>query len=127
MPPATMYPSSSGGGMVSQDERSQAMLMWILCIVASFFGLPWLPPLIFFLISKDKPFVYRHAAMALSLCLVAFVVCVILFVTVVGIILIPIVGIFELIICIMGAIAANKGDEYDPPLFAGLAKSMFKV
>jgi uncharacterized protein len=122
MPPTTNYPRPSGGGMVSQEEKSQAMLMWVLSIIASL-----LAPLIFYLISKDKPFVYRHSAMSLALCIVTFVVYVILGITVIGMILLPVVWIFQLVVCIMGAMAANKGDQYDPPLIGGLAKSMFKV
>src|SRR5689334_2705181 len=61
MPPTTSYPMSSGGGMVSQDAKSQAMLMWILTI---FFG--FIPGLIFFLTAKDKPFTYRQSALSLT-------------------------------------------------------------
>ena len=108
--------------MVSQDEKTQAMLMWILSIPLGFIS-----GLIFMLVAKDKPFVYRHAVEALTLTLAVNVIVVILIATVVGIIIAPFVGIFGLVICIMGALAANKGDEYNPPITAGLCKSMFKV
>ena len=110
------------GGMVSQDERTQAMLAWILSIPLGFIS-----GLIFFLISKDKPFVYRHAAQALTLTLAVNIIMIVLVMTVVGIILAPFVGLFGLIICIMAALAANKGEEYNPPITSGLAKSMFKI
>lgn len=119
-PPLTTY--APGLGAASADDRNQAMLMWVLSIFFQF-----LAPLIFFLVTKDKPFVYRHAAMSLALCLVTAIVAIILFVTLVGILLIPLVGIFHLIICIMGAMAASRGEAYDPPMFAGMAKSLFKV
>lgn len=108
--------------MVSQEEKTQAMLVWLLSIIAGF-----IPSLIFYLIAKDKPFVYRHAGQALAFTLAVVVVDIVLFVTVVGALLVPLVGLFALIIIIMAAIAANKGDEYNPPLTSGLAKSMFHV
>jgi len=51
MPPMTNYPMSSGGGMVSQDDKSQAMLMW-----NSLDFLWFVPSLIFFLTAKDKAY-----------------------------------------------------------------------
>jgi uncharacterized membrane protein len=125
MPPASNYPRPVGGGMVSQEEKTQALLMWIL-------GLPlgFISPLIFFLISKDKPFVYRHAAQALAFHLVIFcaaIVASMLLIVLIGLFLFPVIGIFALVITIMGAMAANRGEDYDPPLTSGLAKALFKV
>src|SRR3954464_15753478 len=68
MPPASNYPRPTGGGMVSQEDKSQAMLMWILTIFFSF-----VPSLIFFLIAKDKPYTHRQSALALTWCISAFV------------------------------------------------------
>jgi len=108
--------------MVSQDEKTQAMLMWILSIPLGFIS-----GLIFMLVAKDKPFVYRHAVQALTFTLAINIVVVILIATVVGIIIFPFVGIFGLVICIIAALAANKGEEYNPPITSGLCKSMFKI
>jgi len=119
--PMATYPRP-GMGAASQDDKSQAMLMWILALFTGFVS-----PLIFFFIAKDKPFVYRHACQALALMIVCNVLIFILVVTVIGILLVPLVGLFALIVTIMGAVAANKGDEYDPPLTTGLARAMFKV
>lgn len=111
--------------MVSQDDKTQATLMWVLSI---FF--PLIVPLIFYLISKEKPFVYRHAAMSLTVgiaCLIGAIISGILMIILIGFLTYAAVGIYALVVCIMGAMAANKGDNYDPPLLAGLAKNMFKV
>ncbi|MEA2554626.1 MAG: uncharacterized protein QOJ65_2802 [Fimbriimonadaceae bacterium] len=111
--------------MVSQDDKTQAMLMWILAIFFHFVG-----PLIFLLISKDKPFVYRHSAMGLTLSIVTAILwCLGIPLAFIGIgfIVLPVAGILQLVGCIMGAVAANKGEEFDPPVIANIAKSMFKV
>lgn len=120
--PATTTPAPTGGGMVSQEEKTQAMLVWVLTI---FFG--FVPGLIFYLISKEKPFVYRHAGQALAFTICVAIIDVVCFVTVVGIVLVPFVWLGALIVCIMAAMAANKGDDYNPPLTSGLAKSMLHV
>ena len=108
--------------MVSQEDKSQAMLMWILTI---FIG--WVSGLIFYFVAKDKPFVFRHAAQSLAFSICFFVVQIILFVTVVGIILVPVLWIVALIFCIMAAMKAKEGEPYDVPGSTALAKAMFKV
>lgn len=47
-------------------ERGNALLMWILYLVLG----GWIVALIFFLISKEKPFVRHHSAEALNLAIV---------------------------------------------------------
>lgn len=120
--------------MVSQDAKSQAMLMWILTI---FFG--FIPGLIFFLTAKDKPFTYRQSALSLTwsiLFVVAYValtiITIVLAAATMGIgalfgLLIFVLWALHLVICIMGAVASNKGDDFSPPVVTGLCKSMFKV
>jgi hypothetical protein len=107
-------------GMPSQDERTQAMLCWVLSIVATFVA-----PLIFFLISNDKPFVKKHAAICLGFQIATAVISVVLFVTIVGALLVPVVGIFGLVVCIMAAMAANRGEEYMPPVVGPMIAKMF--
>ena len=113
--------------MVSQEEKTQATLVWALSI---FFG--FIPGLIFYLIAKDKPFVVKHAAESLGLSILmvavwvgsmamAFAGMAFLF------FLFPLVGLFALVMCIMGAIAANKGEEFTVPVANAVTKAIFKV
>jgi uncharacterized Tic20 family protein len=65
-------PAVGATGSVSsprEQERSQALLMWILYIVIG----GWIGALVFYLISKEKAFVRHHAAEALNLTLVLLV------------------------------------------------------
>ena len=133
-PPATAPYPRPDMGVASQDDKSQAMLMWILTI---FFG--FIPSLIFFFTAKDKPYTYRQSAMALTwsitaavLCFVLFIVSIILALATAGLglvfmLLIYLIPLVNLILCIMGAMAASKGEDYNPPVVSGFAKSMFKV
>jgi len=109
-------------GAPTAEEKTQATLLWVLTIFAGF-----IPGLIFFLIGKDKPYVYRNAAMALTFSIILIALYIILTVTVVGLILIPVVMILALVIPIMGAVAANKGEAFNPPVLPGLTEKIFKV
>ncbi len=120
--------------MLTQEEKSQALLVWVLSI---FFG--WLSSLIFFLTSKDKPGVYKCAAQALTwhICVfVAFIVVeVVSFAMTIAthglgaifFLLIPLIGLASLIVSIMGAMAANNGTIYEPPVTGKFAQQWFKI
>ena len=126
----------SGGSEVvgvSQDEKTHGLLSWVLMFVIGFVS-----PLIFLLIDKDKPFVYRHAAQGLSLVITLIPVYIVIIIL--GIILamagplaLLIVPIYLVLACgviyivIMGAINANKGLPYDPPVSSQVCKAIFKV
>jgi uncharacterized membrane protein len=122
--------SSSPDPSVPQEEKLHGLLSWVLSIVIGF-----LSPLIFFLISKDKPFVKHHAASGLTMCILFFCVYVVFFVLalVVGplaLVLFPIIGLMglcALIFLVMGAIAANAGSRCDPPLIRTVREAIFKV
>lgn len=120
--------------MLTQEEKSQAQLVWVLSI---FFT--WLSSLIFFLTSKDKPGVYKCAAQALTWgifvtigIIVAEVLVVALAVATHGLgfifgLLIPLIWVANLIVGIMGAMAAGNGNIYEPPVTSKFAQQWFKL
>lgn len=59
--------SGSTGGAVPQDEKTQAMLVWLLSIFIGFIS-----PLIFMFVAKDKPFVYRNSMLCLTQAILVF-------------------------------------------------------
>lgn len=77
-------------------------------------------PLIVYLLFKDRgPFVRANAIESLNFSIlysIAQVVCSILVALVIGSILLPIVFIGALILCILAAVAANKGEMYKYPV-----------
>jgi uncharacterized protein len=121
-PQDPVLPPMGLGSGPSQDEKTNAMLAWFLSIV-----LPIIAPLIFFVISTDKPFAKRHAAMSLGLHLGASIICFVLAITIVGILLIPVVYLVVLVFVIMGGLAANKGETYDVPGIGPMIANLFKV
>jgi len=127
---------SSGGVSISQDERTHAILTWILMLLPC---VGWIVPIVFYVIDKDKPFAQRHAAQALTLIITAVVTSIALYVlTIVSVfIFAPLailfviamwgVGLFSLVVLIIGTIKASNSEPYDPPLTSVICKSMFKV
>lgn len=114
-------------GAPAQDEKTQAMLSWILGI---FIGI--ISPLIFMLVGKEKPFIYRNAMQGMAFQIVMLILWVIVGILSVvtcgiGVILYLVPWIWNLIVCIMGAIASNNGQVYEPMFTGKLAKSWFKV
>lgn len=121
-PPPPRQPTSAMTGVASPDERSMATLAHVLGIFASFLG-----PLVIYLVRRDdSPFVRAHAAEALnfsiSMAIYAIVLGVagaLLLIVVVGVVfllLLPVLGIAAVVLHIVAAMAANRGEAYRYPL-----------
>ncbi len=105
----------------TQDDRTMALLAHILGIFTGFVG-----PLVIWLIKKDQSaFVNDQGAEALNWQItlaIAWVAVWILSMVVIGVFLIPVLGIVNLIFPIMGAVAANNGTLYRYPFALRLIK-----
>jgi uncharacterized Tic20 family protein len=91
------------------DEKSLALLAHIL---GFFTG--WLGPLILYLTSNEKPFAKNSPpkrSTSSSLCFVF-----------IGFIVLPAVGIVDLIFCILAAVAVSNGQDYRYPFALRLVK-----
>lgn len=119
VPPQT-YQSAGVSPMSPQDEKMWATLTHLSPLVASFVGMPFLGPLVIYLILKDRgPFIRHHAAQALNFQIIVFlalVVSSILIFAIVGLVLLPVVGIAAVVFVIIAAVAANRGEWYRYPL-----------
>lgn len=100
-----------GGG----DERNLATLAQVLAIFTGFLG-----PLVIYLMARDdQPFVKHHAAEALNFqitVLIAVVVSFVLIFVLVGIVLLPLVGLGALVFEIIASVAASRGEWYRFPI-----------
>ncbi len=103
------------------DRRLWAMLAHLSGIILSFVG-----PLVVWLIYKDRDeFVKDQSTEALNFQITVFIagaICGILSLIVIGIILAVVVGITALVLMIMAALAANKGERYRYPFALRLIK-----
>lgn len=118
------YPSPSPLGdpsAITQDDRTMAMLSYILGIFTGFLG-----PLILWLVKKDQSkFVAFHALQALILhavVVVGYILSSFLVIVLIGFLTYPAFFIIGLVYSILAGLAANRGDWYEIPVIGKLAR-----
>ena len=108
---------------VPADQRTMALAAHLLGIFTGFIG-----ALIIWLINKadaSKAFVTDQAKEALNFQItvtIAMVISIILMIVIIGGILAPIVGVINLVFCIIAAVKANNGEAYRYPFTLRLIK-----
>lgn len=104
----------------TQEGKNMALLIWLGTI---FFG--FIPGLIFYLTKDDDAFIKAHAKENLNFSItyiIAFFVCLLLSFVIIGVFLMPVVGIAYLVFCIMGAVKGSKGEMFEVPFILRLIK-----
>jgi uncharacterized Tic20 family protein len=100
----------------TEDERTWGMLAHLSCFIASLAGLPFLGPLVVWMMKKDQSqFVADQAREALNFQLAMLVAILVCTATCIGIILVPVIAIAGIIYPILGGLEANKGIVYRYP------------
>ncbi|SFM70180.1 DUF4870 domain-containing protein [Halopseudomonas yangmingensis] len=105
---------------ITQDSKNLALLLWIGTL---FFG--FIPGLIFYLVKADDAYIKAQSMEALNwsiTAILAYLAAFMLSFIVIGVFLIPVIGICHLIFCIMGAVAASKGNPFRVPFTLRLIK-----
>lgn len=105
---------------ISQDSKNIALLVWIGTI---FFG--FIPGLVVYLVKKDDAYILDQAKEALNwsiTALIGYMAGMLLTFILIGLLVIPVVGICHLIFCILGAVATSKGDSFRVPFALRLIK-----
>lgn len=122
-PPDTgSWPPPAGGhfGATSAEERNWATAAHIGSLVAAWFALGLLAPLIVLLIKGgSSPYIRRHAVESLNFQINAFlyiVACFVLMFVLIGFVLIVVYGIFYLVCVITATVRTSNGAEYRYPL-----------
>ncbi len=101
---------------ISQDDKNLGMLTHLSGILLGF-----IVPLIIWLMNKDKTdkeFLVGEAKEALNFQItiaIAYVVCMVLTIVVIGAFLLPIVWIANIILCIIAGLKAKDGNAYRYP------------
>ena len=102
----------------TSDEKTMAILSHVLTFVAWF-----LAPLIIYLIKKDESaFITSHAKESLNFQITIWIIIIGLFITIIGILLIWLVGIIALVFVIIATIKASEGKLYRYPFTLRLIK-----
>jgi hypothetical protein len=96
----------------TNDERTLAILCHVLTVFFWIF-----PPLIIYLIKKNESsFVTAHARESLNFQLTATIAGIVLFLTIIGILLLWVLGIAVLVLVIVATIKASENKLYRYPL-----------
>lgn len=116
-------PPASGGPQpqpLAPDSRNWALAAHLSAFAAVIIPLPFLGPLIVWLIRRDvDPYSAEHAKEALNFNItatIAYIVSIILIFVVVGFLLLLAVAIVWLVLVIMAAVKASNGESYRYPL-----------
>jgi uncharacterized Tic20 family protein len=106
---------------VTQDEKLMAMLSHLLGFFTSFVG-----PLVIYLVKKDSSkFVAFHSLQAVFFqlaLLVAGAIAGALVVVLIGLALAPLVGIADLVFCIIACLKSYNGEWYEYPVVGKMAR-----
>jgi hypothetical protein len=118
-PPAYGGPPQRPGGLTSDEVTWGAAAHWS-ALVASIIALAFLGPLIVMLTKgNESPYVRRQAVESLNFQLSMLIYGIVSFVLIfvlVGLVLLPIVGLVWIVFTIIGSVRAAKGEEYRYPL-----------
>jgi uncharacterized Tic20 family protein len=106
---------------ISNDAKNLGMLCHLLGFFTSFVG-----PLVIWLIKKDTmSYVDYHGKEALNFQItlaIAFFVAGLSFMCAIGVVLVPVLGLLDLIFSIIASLAASKGEYYKYPFCLRLVK-----
>ncbi|MBO9563448.1 MAG: DUF4870 domain-containing protein [Niastella sp.] len=95
----------------TSDERTMAILSHVLCLVGGF-----IPPLIIYLVKKDESkFIAEHAKESLNFQITCIIICVVLFISIIGIFLLWLLGIVATVLIIIATIRASENKVYRYP------------
>lgn len=120
-PPPPPPPPASGGGGPASDDNTMAVLAHAGGLILGFVA----PLLVMLLKGESSPYVRRHAVEALNFQItmaIGYVASFLLTFVVIGAIGFIVLPVLTLIFCILGAIAASKGQDYKYPLSIRLVK-----
>ena len=110
-----------GVGGLTPDERTWGgAAHWSALVAGLFGGLAFLGPLIVMLVKgNDSPWIRRQSVESLNFqisILIYAIVSAILIIVLIGLVLLPAVGVLWLVFTIIGSVKASNGEDYRYPL-----------
>lgn len=113
--PGAALPYASAATPLTQDDKTMGMLCHLLAILCGFLG-----PLILWLVKKNEShFVDDQGKEALNFQITVIIAAAIAGLSIficIGVVLLPAVGVANLVFCIIAAVEANKGNTYRYPV-----------
>jgi uncharacterized protein len=119
-PYGQQYAAGPARSMSADSERTWSIASHLSGFLAAYIALGFLGPLVCMLVIGDRsPFARRHAVEALNFNLSWLIYCLVsgvLTLVLVGWVLLAALGIAYVVLVILGAMAASRGEEYRYPL-----------
>jgi uncharacterized Tic20 family protein len=119
-PPQAGQPHTGGFPGPTQEERNWALAAHVGTFVAAWLAMGFLCPLLIMLTKgKESAFVRRHAVESLNFqisLLIYSAVSALLILVLIGLILLPAVWVFALVVIILATVQAANGEDYRYPL-----------
>ena len=121
-PPGEGQPPPGYGQLAvpTSEEKNWALAAHVGTLVAAWFAMGFLAPLIIMLVKgNDSAFVRRHAVESLNFqisLLIYLVISFILVFVLIGFVLMAAVGLFALVVIILATVKAANGEDYRYPL-----------
>ena len=118
--PPTGWGTQPGPPAPAQDERTWALASHIGCVVGAWFAMAFLVPLVIMLIKgKESAFVRYHAVESLNFqlsMLIYLFVSILLAFLIVGLFILPVLGVLWLVFVVIATVKASNGEGYRYPL-----------
>ncbi len=109
-----------GPPQTTQDERTWALVSHIGCLLGAWFAMAFLVPLVILLVKgKESAFVRHHAVESLNFqlsMLIYLFVSILLALLLVGLLILPVLGVLWLVFVVLATIKAGNGEGYRYPL-----------
>jgi hypothetical protein len=114
------YPVSGQAPLSPNDEKTWSIAAHLSPFLASLIGLPFLGPLVIYLVFKDRgPFIRHHAAQALNfqiIVAIGLLISIPLMFVLIGFVTAAIIAVAAIVLQIVAAIEANNGKWYRYPM-----------
>jgi hypothetical protein len=118
--PQQGYPVSGQAPLAPNDEKTWSIAAHLSPFLASLIGLPFLGPLVIYLVFKDRgPFIRHHAAQALNfqiIVAIGLLISIPLMFVLIGFVTAAIIAVAAIVLQIVAAIEANNGKWYRYPM-----------
>ncbi|CAM3752112.1 DUF4870 domain-containing protein [Smaragdicoccus niigatensis] len=122
-PPGYPPPAYTARPMTADDERTVGMLAHLVPLIAMVFSgglLGFVASLVIYLVYKDRgPFVRENAVNSLNVQIITgimLVISVVLMLVLIGFVTYPLALLFAFVVHIIGAMKANRGEWWKPPM-----------
>jgi hypothetical protein len=114
------YVQQGSSQLSPADERTWSIAAHLSPFLASLIGLPFLGPLVIYLVFRDRgPFIRHHAAQALNfqiIVAIGLLISIPLMFVIVGFITAAVIGVAAIVFQIVAAVEANNGKWYRYPM-----------